>query len=168
VQFAPRVSVDVVLHALEIVARVTVIYIAAMVLLRISGRREMSELGPMDLLTMLLVSETVSPALTGEDSSVQGGLLAAATLFALSVLTSKLVFKSRRAEQVISGEAVVLIDRGKVRPDVLNRFRISNDDLRAKLHEHGLLRVDQVLRAYVEADGDITIIKQPEGAQSSK
>ncbi len=153
---------DVLLHALELVGRVTVIYFAAMVLLRVSGRREMSELGPMDLLTMLLVSETVSPAMTGGDDSVLGGLLCASTLMGLGVLTSWLAFRSKRVERLLAGEAVVLIERGKVRPEVLRRFRISDADLREKLHEEGLLHVDQVLRAYVEADGQISIIKSPE------
>lgn len=158
---------DVLLHALELVGRVTVIYVVAMVLLRVSGRREMAQLGPMDLLTMLLVSETVSPAMTGGDDSIGGGILAASTLMGLSVLTSWLVFRSKRVGQLIEGEAVVLIDRGKIRPDVLRRFRITNEDLREKLHEQGLLRVDQVLRAYVEANGEISIIKTPEAAEVS-
>jgi len=149
---------DTLWHVLEIVGRVVIIYVAAMVLLRLSGRRELSQLGPMDLLTMLLVSETVSPALTGGDDSIPTGLLAAATLMGLGVVTSMIAFRSKRAEHVIAGEGVVLIDNGKLRPDVLRRFRITNDDLRAQLHEHGLLRVDQVRRAYVEADGEISII----------
>ncbi len=158
---------DVLLHGLEIVGRVTVIYVAAMLLLRLSGRREIAELGPMDLLTMLLVSETVSPALTGNSDSVAVGLLAATTLMGLGVLTSWLAYRSRRFDKLIAGEAVVLIDHGKVRRDVMKKYRITDDDLRNKLHENHLLHVDQVLRAYVEADGEITMIKTPEAARVS-
>ena len=147
---------------LEIVGRVSIIYVACMILLRISGRREMSALGPMDLLAMLLLSETVSPALTGNDDTLQGGLVAACTLMALCVLTTKIVFRSRRAEKVIQGAAIVLIADGQVKPDVMRKFMITNEDLHATLHQQGLLRVDQVKRAYVEADGGITIIKQPD------
>jgi uncharacterized membrane protein YcaP (DUF421 family) len=149
------------MHLLEIVGRVAVIYVACIALLRISGRREMSELGPMDLLTMLLLSETVSPALTGGDDTVQSGLVAATTLMALWFVTGKLMFASRRAEKVIQGEAIVLIDNGRVKPEVLRRFMITSEDLDATLHQHGLMSVDQVKRAYVEADGEVTIIKQP-------
>ena len=158
---------DVLLQGLEIVGRVTVIYVAAMILLRLSGRREMAELGPMDLLAMLLVSEAVSPALTGGDDSLGAGLLAAATVMALGVLVSWMTFRWRRAERLITGEAAVLIDHGKLRPEVLRRYRITNDELRAKLHENGLQRVEQVKRAYVEADGDVTIIEEDQ-AEASK
>ncbi len=105
------------LEALEIVVRVAVIYVGCMVLLRISGRREMSALGPMGLLAMLLISETVSPALTGNDDSVTAGLIAAPTLFALVVATNTLSFRNRRFSEVVEGHAVVLIDHGKVRDE---------------------------------------------------
>jgi uncharacterized membrane protein YcaP (DUF421 family) len=150
------------MHYLEIVARVVIVYAACMVLLRVSGRREMSELGPMDLLAMLLLSETVSPALTAGDDSVQAGLLAAATLMAMCVLTAKIVFHSRRAERIIQGDAVLLIRDGKVDGDVMRRFMISDEDLRTTLHQNGLQAVGEVKRAYVEPDGEVTVIKAPE------
>lgn len=148
------------MHFLEIAGRVTAVYLAVMVLLRVSGRREMSELGPMDLLTMLLISETVSPALTGGDDTLPTGLFAATLVMALGVAASWLTFRSRKLEKLVTGEAVVLIEHGKVRPEVLRRFRITDDELREALHQQGLLHVDEVRRAYVEADGEITMIKR--------
>lgn len=151
---------------LEIALRVVIIYVACMVMLRLSGRREMAELGPMDMLTMLLLSETVSPALTGGDSSLPGALAAAAILLLMMVATSWLVRHSRLANRVIEGDAVVLIHNGRVRPSVLERFRIADEDLRAALHAHGLLHVGDVARAFVEADGEITIIKRTDHEES--
>jgi uncharacterized membrane protein YcaP (DUF421 family) len=147
------------MHYLEIVGRVVVIYVACMALLRLSGRREMSELGPMDLLAMLLLSETVSPALTGGDNSVPTGIVASVTLMLLCVITQRIVFHSRKAEKVIQGEAVVLIRNGKVDSTVMRKFTITDEDLHTTLHQNGLLTVDEVKRAYVEADGEVTIIK---------
>jgi uncharacterized membrane protein YcaP (DUF421 family) len=146
--------------AFEIVARVSIIYLGCMVMLRVSGRREMSELTPMDLLAMLLLSETVSPALTGEDKSVPGGLIAAGTLIALTVLTSVLVFRSKKLEKIIQGEAAVLIDHGRVKREVMKKFRITDDDVENALHQHGLLDIEEVERAFVEGDGEITIVPE--------
>lgn len=145
---------------LEIVVRVTIVYAACIVLLRVSGRREMSELGPMDLITMLLLSETVSPALTGGDQSLPGALVAASVLVGLTMATSWLVRRSRLADRLIQGDAVALIHDGQVRPAVLRRFRITDEDLRATLHMQGLMHVGDVARAFVESDGKITIIKR--------
>ncbi len=147
------------MKVLEIIARVALIYVACMVLLRISGRREMSDMSPMDLLAMLLVSETVSPALTGGDESVTGGVLAASVLFALCVGTGWLAFRYRKAESILQGHAAILIENGHVRSAVMQKFRISDDDLRTALHDKGLLEVQDVGRAYVEPDGHITIIE---------
>jgi uncharacterized membrane protein YcaP (DUF421 family) len=153
---------------LEIVGRVTIIYVACMVMLRVSGRREMSELGPMDLLTMLLLSETVSPALTGGEESIPGGLVAAAMLMVLSVATSWLAFRSRTADKLIQGDAVLLIRDGKVNGAVLRKFRITDEDLRVSLHQAGLLHTSDVARAFVEADGEITIIKRKDHEESNE
>lgn len=147
------------MKALEIIARVALIYVACLVLLRVSGRREMSDMSPMDLLAMLLVSETVSPALTGGDDSVTGGVIAASILFALCVGTGWLAFRYRRAGSVLQGHAAILIEDGRVRSAVMRKYRISDDELRTALHMKGLLEVRDVGRAYVEPDGDITIIE---------
>jgi uncharacterized membrane protein YcaP (DUF421 family) len=152
----------------EIVLRVAIIYAALTVLLRISGRREMAQLRPVDLLTMLLVSETVSPALTGGDESVAGGLLAAATLMALTVVTDMLVFRSRRAERLLEGRAVLLIRDGKVNGEVMRRYRITDEDLHCALRQAGLLTVDQVGRAYVESDGEITVLDRDAVEKASR
>jgi uncharacterized membrane protein YcaP (DUF421 family) len=149
---------------LEIVGRVAVIYGVCLVLLRVSGRRELAELSQLDLLTMLLISETVSPALTGGDDSLAGGAVAATALFALYGGSRWIAFRSRRAERLMQGAAIILIEDGRVRTEVLRRHRITDDDLRTTLHQHGLLRVSEVRRAYIEPDGKVTIIKQPAAA----
>ena len=154
------------MQVLEILARVSIIYIACFVLLRVSGRREMSQLGPMDLLTMLLLSECVSPALTGNSESVTVGVLAATILLGLGVGTSWLSFRSRKLDELLQGSARVLIHDGRVNSAVLRSERITDEDLRAKLHEHGLMTVHDVARAYVEADGTITIIKRKDLEES--
>lgn len=152
---------------LEILARVAIIYVGCFTLLRVSGRREMSELGPMDLLTMLLLSEVVSPALTGGDETVTGGMIAAAALIALGVLTSWLSVRSKRMDAILQGTAKLLIREGKVSASVMRSERITDADLRTALHQHGLMNVGDVARAFVEPDGEITIVKR-EDLESSR
>jgi uncharacterized membrane protein YcaP (DUF421 family) len=145
---------------LEIVARVAIVYVALLAMLRLAGRRALSDITPMDMMVLLLVSETVSPALTAGDESLTGGLVAAATLIALSVLASVISFRSRRFERVVGGQPETLIRDGKVDAEMMRRHRITDDDLRTALHEGGVLAVDEVRRAFVEADGQIVIVKR--------
>ena len=150
---------------LGISGRVVVIYVALLVLLRLSGRRELSELSPMELLTMLLLSETVSPAITGGDASLAGGLVAAVTLILLNVASSVLVFRSRLAERVIEGHPSILISHGRVHEDVMRQEKITADELHSKLHEQGVLSVDDVAYGFIETDGNITIVKKSDVAR---
>jgi uncharacterized membrane protein YcaP (DUF421 family) len=154
------------LKVLEIIARVSLIYIGCFVLLRVSGRREMSQLGPMDLLTMLLLSEAVSPAITGGEQSITAGLIAAAVLIALAVLTSWLAMRSRRLDSLLEGDAKTLIRDGHVNQALLREQRITDEDLRAALHAHGVMNVKDIARAFVEADGQITMIKRSDLEES--
>jgi uncharacterized membrane protein YcaP (DUF421 family) len=148
----------------EIVLRVALIYAGLLVLMRLAGRRTMSDVMPMDIMVMLLVSETVSPALTAGDESLTAGFVAAGTLIGLSVAVSWVVFRNRTAERVLSGSPALLIRDGHVDGAVMRRYRITNEDLEMALHQKGLLAVAQVRRAFVEADGEITVIKADESS----
>ena len=142
----------------EIAVRVVLIYAALLLTLRLAGRRTLSDITPLDMLVMLLVSETVSPALTAGDQSVTAGLVAAITLVLVATIASALAFRSRRIERALSGTAAMLIKDGVVDVEVLRRYRITNEDLDVALHQGGVLAVSEVRRAFVEADGEITII----------
>lgn len=144
----------------EIAIRVAIVYFACFVLLRMSGRREMSQFGPMDLITLLLLSETVGPAMTAGNTALTGGIAAAAVLFALSVTTSWLAMRSKKLNRVLQGDASILIRDGHVDEEVMRKERLTDEALRAKLHEHGLMQLDEVHRAFVEADGEITFVKR--------
>lgn len=144
----------------EVGGRVVLIYVLLLVLLRLGGRRELAQLGPMDLITMLLLSETVSPALTGGDDSLLTGAFAASVLIGLTILVGWLTFRSRRLERLVEGEARVLIRDGVVVEETIRSQRITNENLRTALHEQGLRSIDQVKRAFVEPDGSFSFIKR--------
>jgi uncharacterized membrane protein YcaP (DUF421 family) len=143
---------------LEVIGRVVLVYVVLLAALRLSGRREMAQLTPMDLLTMLLVARAVGDSMVGDHKGLPGGLLAGTTLLALAWLTGRIVFRSRRAERVINGHASVLIDRGHVHAHVLRDSQITDQDLRIALHKHGVTRVEDVARAWLEPDGEITMV----------
>ena len=151
---------------LEIVLRVTLVYVFLMILLRFTGKKELAQLEPMDLLTMLILSETVSPALTAGDHSMTTAAVASGTLIALTMLFSRLTFRSRTMENFVQGKRAVLIRHGKVMEDVLRSERITDQQLTTALHQEGIEAVSQVKMAYVEPSGDITIIKNEQAQQA--
>ena len=146
-------------HALVIVARVVAVYAVLLMLLRIGGKRELGQMTPLDFLTFLLLSETVSPALTGGDSSLAAGALAATVLMALAMVVGWLTFRSRTIERLVEGTATVLIRNGRVDPEVMRKHRITDQALRTALHGQGISNVADVAKGFIEPDGEITVIK---------
>ena len=142
----------------EVVVRVVAIYVALLVMVRISGKREIGSLGPMDFMAMLLLSETVSPALTAQDTSLSASLVAAATLIGLSSAVAFLSYRFRGFERVVEGTPSVVIEHGRVDVAVCRAERISDQELATALRKEGVTSADQVDLAVVEPTGRVTVI----------
>jgi uncharacterized membrane protein YcaP (DUF421 family) len=141
-----------------IVLRVALLYAALVVMLRLSGRREVGQLTPLDLLGMLLLSETVSPALSAQDPSLPGALTAAATLLLIAALLGRASYRSRRLERLLDGEPVPLVEDGRVDRAACDRHRITDRELAAALRKQGHETPAEVRLAMLESDGTISVV----------
>ena len=153
---------------LEIVARVSILYVGLFVLLRLLGRRQLAELAPMDFLAMLVLSETVSPALTRSDPSVTAALVAAATLLFLTFGLDWATFRWRRLADVVEGEPRVLVTRGRVNRALMQRERIARSELVSALRREGVASVRDVRIAVLEPPGRITVIPRARHAPRAR
>lgn len=145
----------------EIVLRVLVVYGGLVLLLRfVAGRREIGQLTPLDLLAMLLLSETVSPVFTREDDSLLAGLVAAATLVAATAVVGRLTHGSRRAERLLEGTPVPLVRDGRVDEQAAERHRITEQELGTALRKQGVAEVADVRLAVLEPDGTISVVRR--------
>ena len=145
---------------METVIRITVIYLVILVGLRLLGKRELSQLTPQELVTLMLIPEIVSQSMVGEDFSVTNGVIGVTTILSLVFLTSLLKQKSRRMEQLIEGKPSLLVAHGRLIDDTLNRERISPDEVFGEMHKSGLERLDQVKWAILETDGKVSIVPE--------
>lgn len=145
---------------METVIRITVIYFVILVGLRLLGKRELSQLTPQELVTLMLIPEIVSQSMVGEDFSVTNGVIGVATILSLVFLASLLKQKSRKMEQLIEGKPSLLVERGRFIDDTLNRERISPDEVFGEMHKSGLESLEQVKWAILETDGKISIVPE--------
>jgi uncharacterized membrane protein YcaP (DUF421 family) len=143
---------------MEIVIRIVIIYVFIVFGLRVMGKREFSQLSPLELVTLLLVPEIVTQAIVGEDSSLTTALVGVATLFSLVYLSSLLQYHSKKAAVVIEGTPAVLVDRSQMVLRTMDQERISPDELFAEMHRAGLEDLSQVKWAILETDGRIAFI----------
>ncbi len=147
---------------LEIILRSAIVYVAVLAGLRLTGKREVGQMAPFELVLLILLANAVQNAMTGPDTSVSGGLVAAATLLVMNVIVTKLVFKSHGAKTLIEGDATVLIRNGKVLENNLKKEKLQSDDIQQALREHGVAKVDDVFLAMLEVDGTISVLKNDE------
>lgn len=148
--------------AWELVARGVVIYFALMVAFRVIGKREFGQLGPFDLILLLIIAEAVSPAINAEDPSVTAGLIVAATLFAVNYLMGWAQFRSPALRKILSGEADVLIRDGRADQQIMKRERLSRDEIVAELRLKGIDGLERVRVGYLEENGSISALLDTE------
>lgn len=148
---------------METVIRVAVIYLVILVGMRLLGKREFSQLSPLELVTLLMIPEIVSQSMIGEDFSVTNGVIGLTTLFSIVFITSLLKHKSQKIEKAIEGQPSLLIAHGKPIEENLNRERLTPDEVFSEMHKTGLDRLEQVKWAILETDGKIAIV--PEDAK---
>jgi uncharacterized membrane protein YcaP (DUF421 family) len=147
---------------LEILLRVLVIYAALLLMTRLSGKREVGELSPMEFLSMLVLSETVSPALTRQDTSLGASLFAAACLIGVSVAVGRLTYASRTMRRLLEGSPTPVIRDGRILRAALRRESITDEELMAELRKKGLEDPRLVRLATVERDGRISVVRKDE------
>lgn len=143
----------------ELVLRAVLVYAALLVMVRLSGKRTVGQFTPFDLLVMLLLSESVSNALTGGDESLPGGLLSAGTLILLNGLVALATTRSRRVERLVEGEPVLIGRDGQFFEAVMRRHRVADSDMERALREADCDKQDMAC-AFLESNGGISVMKK--------
>lgn len=147
---------------LEVALRTVIIYIVILIGIRITGKREVGQMASFDLVLLLLIANAVQNAMTGPDTSVTGGLVAAGTLLLINVFVSRFSVRSRKLRQVLEGTPTVLIKNGKQIGISLEKEHIALEELEQALREHGVVAIEEVGLAVLEVDGSISVLKKDE------
>jgi len=147
---------------LDIVARTAIVYLVLLAMLRITGKRQVGQLTPFDLLLLLLLANAVQNAMTGPDTSVPGGLIAAGTLFAVNLVVAWVTRRNRGAARLVEGTPTLLIRHGEMLRENLTHEGITEEDLLRALREHGVERPNLVRSAILEVDGTISVMREDE------
>jgi uncharacterized membrane protein YcaP (DUF421 family) len=148
--------------ALQIALRTGVIYLVVLIGVRLSGKREVGQMTPFDLTLLLLLSNSVQNAMTGPDTSLLGGVIAATTLLALNYAVGTLSGRNRGFRRVVQGEPSLLVHDGQAIESHMASEHVSTDELERAIREHGIANVHDVALAVLEVDGSISCLKYDE------
>jgi uncharacterized membrane protein YcaP (DUF421 family) len=134
------------------------VYVFIVAAIRVFGKKEFAQLSVVDVVFILLISNSVQTAMVGDDTSLSGGLVAALALFAMNYVFKRISLGSESMSKVIDGEPVMLIYNGEVRPNALKEASISLEQLKAVVREHGVEEISDVNLAIFEVDGNISVL----------
>ena len=152
----------------ELIVRSIIVYVFLIVLLRLTGKRQVGQLAPFDLVLLLVLSNAVQNSMNGGDNSVLGGIISATTLIGLNFFMGYLTYRNKRMEVLIEGQPEVLIHNGKLFEKVMARAQLTHHELNAALRQSGCLSVAEVHCAILENNGTITVTQRAVGGTPSK
>jgi uncharacterized membrane protein YcaP (DUF421 family) len=150
------------LPLLEKILRPVIVYAFLVISLRLSGKRELVQLNPFDLVVLLTLSNTVQNAIIGDDNSVLGGIIGATSLLVTNYLVVRFLYDHRKLDQLVEGRADALIENGKVRTEHLKKELITMAQLQAAAHKQGFRSLSEVEQCVLEPGGTLTFLgKKP-------
>jgi uncharacterized membrane protein YcaP (DUF421 family) len=147
---------------LEKILRPIIVYAFLVISLRLSGKRELVQLNPFDLVVLLTLSNTVQNAIIGEDNTVIGGIIGATSLLVVNYLVVRFLYDHRKLERIVEGQADILIDDGKIHKRALKHELITMPQLEAAARKQGFESLMEVQRCVLEPGGTLTFVgKKP-------
>jgi uncharacterized membrane protein YcaP (DUF421 family) len=144
--------------AWNIALRATAVYLVILLGLRLAGKREIGQMTVFDLVVLLLLANAVQNAMVGPDTSLVGGLLAAAVLLVLNAIVARLRLRWRRIRQLVEGTPTVLVLHGEEIEGHVKREGLDHETLEAAFREHGVASIKDVEMAVLEIDGSISVV----------
>src|SRR5216683_6488197 len=121
------------IHWWELILRSVLVYVFLVIVLRITGKRQVGQLAPFDLVLLLVLSNAVQNSMNGGDNSLVGGLVTATTLVGINWLVSLATYKNKKLETLIEGRPELLIHNGRLFPEVMEKAKLTHHELNAAL-----------------------------------
>ena len=151
------------LPILEKIIRPIIIYFFLVLVFRLSGKRELVQLNPFDLVVLLTISNTVQNAIIGDDNSLAGGMIGATSLVITNYLVVRFLYDHSKLDQLVEGSPDVLIQGGKIRKQHLKSELITIAQLEAAARKQGFGSLSEVDQCILEPGGTLSFIgKKPD------
>lgn len=142
----------------DIVLRTGVVYAALLVGLRLTGKRQIGQMAPFDLVVILLIANAVQNAMVGPDTSLLGGLISAGVLLGANAVVARFRDQIPGLRRVVEGQPAVLISDGQLIAKAIAHEGIDIDELEQAIREHGIEKLEDVRMAVLEVDGTMSIV----------
>ncbi len=144
----------------ELILRSFIVYAFLLTILRITGKRQVGQLAPFDLVLLLVLSNAVQNSMNGGDNSLVGGLISATTLVVVNFVIGYATYRSKKIEAIVEGRPEVLIHNGKLFDDVMGRSHLTQAELEAALRQAGCGSIGECHSAILENNGQVSVVQK--------
>jgi uncharacterized membrane protein YcaP (DUF421 family) len=144
----------------ELIIRGTAMYLFLFALFRVVIRRRVGSVGMADILVLVIIADAAQNGMAGEYRSVTEGAILISTIVAWNVLADWLTYASPFLQKVLEPPPLLLIENGRLQRRNLRHEFMSEEELKAKLREHGVTEYGQVAKAFLESEGEVSVIKK--------
>ena len=145
---------------MEIVLRATVMFFVLFLLIRIMGKRELSQMTPFELIVLIVFGDLIQQGVTHNDFSLVGATLAIATMAFWALAISWLVYWHPTLETFLDGEPRVIVRQGHIVPENLRRDRLTRAEILSEMRLCGIAHLEDVDWAILEPRGKMSFIKR--------
>lgn len=142
----------------KIITSSVVVYLFIIIAIRLFGKKELSQLSVIDLVFVLLISNSVQNAMVGSNSTLMGGLVAACSLFVTNYIFKEFLYRFPKFSKFIQGEELILIYNGKIKQKNIKKAKLTMDEIMEAIREHGVSKIEDVDLAILELDGNISVL----------
>ena len=144
----------------QFVLRAVIVYVFLTITLRVTGKRQIGQLAPFDLVLLLMLSNAVQNAMNAGDNSITGGIILCLTLVILNSIVSLITFKSKEMEYLIEGRPEIIIHNGVLDSRKMKKMKMTHHELNSALRKNGCLAIDQVKIAVLENNGTLNVVRK--------
>ena len=145
---------------LSIMFKTTILYIFIIIVYRIMGKKEVGQLGIVDLIVSILIAELAAISIENADDSIFVSIVPIIVLVIIQVLFNYVSLKSDKFRKLIDGNPTVIIKEGKIKFKEMTKIRYSLDDLITQLREQGIKSIEEVDYAILENDGKLSVFQK--------
>jgi uncharacterized membrane protein YcaP (DUF421 family) len=143
---------------IQIIISSIAVYLFIIVAIRLFGKKELSQLSVVDLVFILLISNSVQNAMVGSNSTLAGGLVAAGALFVTNYIFKQILYRFPKFDRFVEGKTLLLIYKGKIIRKNVVKAKLTMDEIMEAIREHGVSKIEEVDLAVLEVDGNISVL----------
>ena len=143
----------------NLIIKTNILYLFIVLSYRIMGKKEVGELGVIDLIVSFLIAELAAISIEDNNTSILTSIVSITTLVILQISISYLCLKNSKLREFIDGKPSVLIHKGKINFKLMSKLRYSIDDLLSQLREKDIKNIDNINYAVLENNGKLSIFQ---------